>query len=66
MYNTDFQPQIDASREHLLSGTGALSPRDLPTAVYYPPAGMKLVECQEDSNGELVPKTCLEKAIETQ
>mgnify|MGYP001584865661 CR=1 FL=1 len=57
MYNTDFEPQLQAFREHLF-GYGCLDPRtasDEAHRRYSLPPNVKIEPCLKNENGEWVP-----------
>jgi hypothetical protein len=59
MYNTDYLPQLEESRRHLFDNR---NPRNLPVSSrYFPPQNIEILECEEDTNGEWVPKKRLEE-----
>jgi hypothetical protein len=59
MYNIDFLPQLETSRRSLFgAGVDSIDSRGAPhdtSAGYSPPAGVRVVECEEAPNGEWVP-----------
>ncbi|MBS3079660.1 hypothetical protein J4218_06060 [Candidatus Pacearchaeota archaeon] len=62
MYNTDFLPQLEASRRHLF---GSLDTRDAVRRMnnYVPPSNLQVLPCVEDTNGEWVPQIVLEERV---
>jgi len=55
MYNVGYTEQLERFRRETF---GSLDPRELPASVsYLPPADLEVIECEEDSNGEWIPKT---------
>ncbi len=59
MYNTDLV-NLDRFHEDVLGGG---SPRDA-VPDYFPPAGMEMLECEENERGEWVPKKGLADKVE--
>jgi len=62
MYNIDFLPQLEESRRHFF---GSLEPREAVQRIspYFPPVGLRVVECVEDTNGEFVPIRTLDEVV---
>ncbi len=59
MYNTRFLPQLEGFRRHLF-GEGAVDLRGVSPeqySRYFPPPGVKVHRCYEDTNGEWVPES---------
>lgn len=65
MYNLKFLLQLEASRQHLF---GALEPREAADRVnnYVPPEKTEVIECEENRNGEWIPRRALEGKITAQ
>jgi hypothetical protein len=64
MYNTDFLSQLEASRRHLFgSNTDPRTTSDEAYNRYSIPPGLRVLECNEDSNGEFVPQEALEGRV---
>ncbi len=68
MYNTDFLPQMEKYRRELFGVAGIVDPQGAAASAaamnYFPPLGMKMVPCHEDTNGEWVPDTDASETLE--
>ena len=57
MYNLDYLHQLEMSKRHFF-GLRSFDSRKISEEmqrVYYPPLGVRILECYEDVNGEWVP-----------
>lgn len=60
MYNTDFREQCENFRRHLFGYEGVVDPQlaahKASLRGYVPQEDMEMIECEQNSNGEWVPK----------